>query len=96
MNKTRFWPGETARVRVQFTGESGAALAVTGVEFKARDPAGTVTTVDPEAVVNEGTGAYYADVPLATAGNWSVRATCSGPSAAAVEVGFAVVPSTVI
>jgi hypothetical protein len=87
------WPGETARVRVTFSDEAGEGVTVTGVTFTSRSPAGTTAALTPQA---ESASTYYVDVPVATAGDWAVRATCSGPTASAVEVSFTVRPSTVI
>lgn len=96
MTDISFWPGSVARVRVQFTGETGAAIAVSNVQVKVRSPAGTVTQVSPSNVVKEGVGRYYVDVSLPKAGVWAVRATCDSPQAAAEEVAFSVMPSLVL
>jgi hypothetical protein len=79
----RFWQGETVRVRVDFTDAQGAPVAPTGVVFTARPAGGTRVTGTPVAL--QATGAFYCDFALDTPGVWFVRATCSGPTAAAVE-----------
>lgn len=88
-----FWPGETVRVRVTFEDEAGAGVTVSGVAFTSRNPAGVTAALNPQA---ETASTYYADVPVATAGEWAVRATCSGPKSSAVEVSFTVLTSTVV
>jgi uncharacterized protein YfaS (alpha-2-macroglobulin family) len=88
-----FWPGETVRVQVRFSDGADADVTVSGVTFTARAPDGTTVNITPETT---SPASYYADVAANTAGEWAVRATCTGPSAAAVEVSFTVQPSNVI
>jgi hypothetical protein len=88
-----FWLGETVRVRVRFSDGADADVPVTGVSFASRAPDGSTVSITPEA---ESSATYYADVAANAAGEWAVRATCTGPSAAAVEVSFTVQPSNVI
>jgi len=88
-----FWPGETVRVQVRFSDDVDADVTVSGVTFIARAPDGTTASLSPEAV---SPATYYADVAANAPGEWAVRATCTGPSAAAVEVSFTVQPSLVI
>lgn len=89
----QFFPGETVRVRVSFTDEADAAIAVTGVAFSVRTPAGAVTA---SAAVQVNANTYYTDVAASVAGDWAVRATASTPSSSAVEVQFTVTPSLVL
>ena len=97
MSTTYFWPGETVRVRVIFAGEDGQATAVTGVAMSYRAPSATTpTNIAAGSIVSDGPGAYYTDLPLPTPGDWAVRATCTTPTASAVEVGFAVLQSVVV
>lgn len=88
-----FLSGETARVRVTFADEAGVGVTASGVAFSARSPSGAVSSL---AHVAESASTYYADVAANAAGDWAVRATCSGPTASAVEVSFTVVASVVV
>lgn len=88
-----FVTGETARVRVTFADENGTGVTASGVAFTARSPSGAVSSL---AHVAESGSTYYADVAASAAGDWAVRATCSGPTASAVEVSFTVVASVVV
>lgn len=97
MSTTYFWPGETVRVTVSFVDEAGQPLDVDGVEFKYRAPgSSSATTISGGSVVEESVGVFHADLPLPTAGDWAVRATCATPTASAVEIGFSVLPSAVL
>jgi hypothetical protein len=97
MSTTYFWPGETVRIRVHFVGEDGQPTTVTGVAMSYRAPGATApTSIAPGSITEDDTGAYYTDLPLLTPGDWAVRATCSTPTASAVEVGFCVLQSTVL
>ena len=89
----QFVPGETVRVRVSFTDEADAAVAVSGVGFSVRSPSGAVTA---SAAVQVSANTYYTDVAASVAGDWAVRATASTPSSSAVEVQFTVTPSLVL
>jgi nitrogen fixation protein FixH len=89
----QFVPGETVRVRVSFTNEADAPIAVAGVAFSVRNPAGTVTA---SAAVQIDASTYYTDVAASVAGDWAVRATASSPTGSAVEVQFTVTPSLVL
>ena len=88
----QFFPGETVRIRVTFADDADAAVAVSGVGFSVRNPAGTVSA---SAAVQETASSYYTDVVVNAAGDWAVRATASTPSSSAVEVQFSVVASLV-
>ncbi len=97
MSTTYFWPGETVRVHVTFVGEDGQPAAVAGVAMSYRAPgSASPTTISADAIVPDGQGTYYADLPLPTSGDWAVRATCTTPIASAVEVGFTVLQSAVL
>ena len=97
MSTTYFWPGETVRIRVIFAGEDGQPTTVTGVAMAYRAPGATApTSIAASSIIEDGPGAYYTDLPLPTPGDWAVRATCSTPTASAVEVGFAVLQSVVV
>lgn len=89
--------GEVVRVRATFTYESGQVMPVTGVAFHTRAPGSVAPdAVDAEDITEESTGVHYADVLASEAGVWAVRATCTGPTAAAVEVTFRVAVSAVL
>lgn len=97
MSTNYFWPGETVRVRVTFVGEDGQPAAVAGVAMFYRAPgSASPTTIPAGAIVPDGPGAYFTDLPLPTSGDWAVRATCTTPTASAVEVGFTVLQSAVV
>ena len=95
MSRMRFWPGETVRIEVVFTDVAGAPMAATGVSLSARSPSGAIVPgtalADPVRV-----GVFTADFVVSVAGQWAVRGTCSGPTAAAVEDEFAVAVSLVL
>ena len=97
MSTTYFWPGETVRVRVTFVGEDGQLAAVAGVAMSYRAPgAASPTAIPASVIVADGPGTCYTDLPLPTSGDWAVRATCTTPTATAVEVGFTVLQSAVL
>jgi nitrogen fixation protein FixH len=97
MSTSYFWPGETVRVRVTFRDEAGDAVAVAGVAFAYRAPgASSSEAVAEGAIVQDGTGVYYTDLPLPTSGDWALRATCATPTTSAIEIGFSVLPSAVL
>jgi nitrogen fixation protein FixH len=89
----QFFPGETVRIRVTFSDDADAPIAVSGVGFSVRAPAGTVAA---SAAVQVDASSYYTDVVVNAAGDWAVRATASAPSSSAVEVQFSVAPSLVL
>ena len=89
----QFFPGETVRVRVSFSDDADAPIAVSGVGFSVRSPSGAVTS---SAAVQVDPSTYYTDVSANAAGDWAVRATASAPSSSAVEVQFSVAPSLVL
>lgn len=79
----RYWIGETVRAQCDFSDDDGAPIAVTGLSFSAKSPTGDV--IVGTAISTGVTGSYYADFALQQAGVWSLRAACTGPTAAAVE-----------
>lgn len=84
-----YWQGQAVRLRVAFTGDGGAAEAVTGVSFRVRKPDQTLVTVSAtEDVARPGTwtGLVVADQP----GLWTARASCSSPTAGVDQVDFVV------
>jgi hypothetical protein len=58
--------------------------------------AASPTTILASAIVPDGPGTYYTDLPLPTSGDWAMRATCAMPTASAVEMGFTVLQSAVV
>lgn len=82
----RFWVGETARVKAEFTDDAGAPVVAVGVAFTARSPTGKNVIGSPVGLNT--TGAFYADFVVDEPGVWAVRASCTGPTAAAVEDQF--------
>ena len=97
MSTTYFWPGETVRIRVIFAGEDGQPVTVTGVAMSYRAPSAVApTSIAASSIIEDGPGAYYTDLPLPTPGEWALRATCTTPTASAVEVGFSVLQSAVV
>ena len=88
----RFWPGETVRVGVAFTDAAGAPVEATGVGVVWRrigEPPVEVPSGDIGA--GEGVGEFQVDLLAALPGEYALRATCTAPSAAAVEARFTVV-----
>ena len=97
MSTTYFWPGETVRIRVIFADEDSQPTTVTGVAMAYRAPSAVApTSIAASSIIEDGPGAYYTDLPLPTPGDWAVRATCTTPTASAVEVGFCVLQSAVL
>lgn len=94
MARQRFWRGESVRIDVTFTDDTGAPMNASGVAIQARCNNGPV--IDGDVHPLSATGAFYAVFALEQAGDWAVRASCSGPTAAAVEDRFDVAPSRVI
>ncbi|UXQ89116.1 hypothetical protein [Synechococcus phage MinM1] len=91
---SRFWIGEMVRVAVVFTDLAGAPMAPLGVQIRARKPDGTVhsyAVLDGALPSEKG-----ADIAADQAGSWYVRASCAGPTPAAVEATFTVAASEVI
>jgi hypothetical protein len=80
--------GDRVRCSVAFTNLAGAAADPTTIAFKVRTPGGTETEyvygVNAE-VVRTATGAYYVDVTLTAASDWSVRFVASGSIVTATE-----------
>lgn len=98
-----FWPGETVRATFAFVDAvAGTPLSVSGVAISYSYPESSTTaagtgTVAGGSITNPSTGVYVTDLVLTDApGIWTMRATASGPSAAAVEVQFRVRPSGVL
>jgi nitrogen fixation protein FixH len=89
----RYWLGETLSLALAFTDDAGAAVAATGVAVSAKKPGGS--TASASVTSGGGTGLFTADVALDEAGDWWLRATCTGPSAAAVETRVTVLASNV-
>lgn len=93
----RFWPGETVRLRVDFSTPDGSPMAATGVVFQVRPPDGTAAPAPAAGVpISNAPGAFMADIAPLAPGRWAVRATCDGPSPAAVEGEFIVAKSLVL
>lgn len=90
----RFWIGETVRVSCQFNDDAGNPVAVVGVSIRAKAPDGSAVVGTP--IARQTTGAFYADFPLTQAGIWNLRATCTGPTPAAIEDRVEARPSNVI
>jgi uncharacterized protein YfaS (alpha-2-macroglobulin family) len=76
---------------------AGTAADPTGLTFKIRSPAGTVTTYTygtDSQLVKDSTGRYHVDWPVpaaaASEGLWSVRFEATGTNACAGEASFRV------
>lgn len=94
-----FIVGEVARLGLTVADIAGAAADPGALLLKVKAPGGGVTSylygVAAE-VVRDGTGAYHADLPLATAGQWAYRWELTAPNAGAAEGSINVQKSRVI
>lgn len=90
----RFWRGETVRVRMNFSDETGAALSVSDVQLRAKRPDGQVLAVPVRQDLAG--GGFYADFVADIPGSWAIRAECAQPSVAVSEALFTVATSNVI
>jgi hypothetical protein len=85
--------GNQKAIAVTFYNSSGAVADPTGVTFKFRTPAGTVTTytygVDSE-LVKDATGQYHVLITASLAGIYQWRFAGTGAVIAAIEDSFSV------
>jgi hypothetical protein len=72
--------GDTVRLTCTFTNLSGTGTNPTAVTFRLKSPAGTVTTPTPSS---SGSGVYYTDVNLSSAGEWRYEFAGTGAVVAA-------------
>ena len=80
--------GDLERVQGTFRNSSGTLIDPTTVTFKARNPAGTITTYvygTDSQVVKDSTGVYHVDWSLSSAGKWYFRIESTGTGQAADE-----------
>lgn len=88
-----FVRGQQVRVAAAITNAAGAAVDPTGLTFKVRAPAGTLTTkvygTDAE-VVKDSTGNYHLDVDADAEGTWHYRWEGTGTNKGAGEGEFRV------
>jgi hypothetical protein len=96
MSGPHLWFGDTARVTVQFTAPDGSPLAATGVAIVYRINRGDLVTVPAQDITSPADGVFIVQVPSDPPGRYDLRATCSGPTAAAVETSWTVEPSGVL
>lgn len=84
--------GDAIRLSVAFTNSAGSAVDPGAVALKVRNPAGTVTTYTYALgdLTKSGTGAYYRDIDLDTAGEWAYRWAGTTSNKAATEAEFTV------
>lgn len=83
--------GATVPVVVSFTDTAGLPLVPGNPALLVTPPGGTPLLV---ALTDQGGGVYAADLLPAVAGPWLLRASCSQPEAAALEVGFDILASS--
>lgn len=92
MTRNAYDIGDLVRCTGTFA-SSGANVNPAAVMFKAKSPAGVVTTytygVDA-ALVRDATGVYHVDVSATEAGDWSYRFWSTGTGQAAAEGQFGV------
>jgi hypothetical protein len=92
----RYTKGAKVRLSAAFTDSNDTAVDPTAVVFKAKNPAGTVTTytygADAE-LVKDSTGNYHVDLDLDTSGQWIYRFAGTGTAKAADEEALEVRPS---
>jgi hypothetical protein len=79
--------GQQVRLTATFKSSAGTATDPTGVVLKYRAPGGPVTTktYGVDAIVKSGTGVYYFDLVLSTAGEWWYHWAGSGAVVAVDE-----------
>jgi len=68
--------GDAVRCQGSFTNQSGSAIDPDTVFFQWRDPSGTLTTKEydtDDEVKRSGTGVYYIDLNINSAGSWHYR-----------------------
>ncbi|MBK1656830.1 hypothetical protein [Paracraurococcus ruber] len=90
MSLERYYVGETARLRMTFADEAGAATDPTGLSVQARPPSGPA--LGGYAVVRESAGSYYVDLPVTLAGAWAVTWSWTGPVPSVTAQRFLAVP----
>lgn len=88
--------GRLVRFSAVFRNAAGTAADPTGVTFKVRNPAGTLTTyvygTDAE-LVRDSTGNYHVDYTVNASGEWHSRWEGSGAVVTAEESQLLVAPS---
>ena len=84
--------GETARLSIQATDPAGLATDFPDIVLKTISPSGSLSTLTltPGQIEHAGTGDYFADLHLTTAGHWYWRWDASG---SAIEGHLSVQPS---
>ena len=89
---TDWLQGETARLSIQVSDQSGVAADAPDIVLKTLSPAGTLATlaVAPSQIEHAGTGEYFANLHLTSAGHWYWRWETGG---SAVEGHLSVQPS---
>ena len=85
--------GSTIEVELAFTDAEGLPTEATGVTVQARSPSGELRSL---TVSSRGTGLYRAHLLADHAGEWWLRAACTGPQPQAVEARALIEPSLVI
>jgi hypothetical protein len=80
--------GDLLRYSGEFRNSGGTLIDPTTVTFKARNPAGTITSYlygTDAQVVKDSTGIYHVDWSLTSAGKWYFRIESTGTGQAADE-----------
>jgi len=83
--------GDQIRFSATFKNLSGATADPTTIVFKAKKPAGTITTYTFGAgaeIVKDGTGVYHIDLDIDASGDWSGRWEGTGAVKVAEEFTF--------
>lgn len=94
--RPRVWLGESIRLRVDWTdGDTGLAVAVTGVTIRLLSPSGILSEWTGGAVLSSGTGRSYVDAVVDEVDAWSADARCASSTASVDALTFDVIESPV-
>ena len=77
--------GEGLVLYLDVTSLAGQAVAATGVRFTLRRPDGFAHVLQGNQIGEEAPGVYWVEVVFEVAGDWLLRAECSGPRPAVDE-----------
>ena len=85
--------GSTIAIDLAFADDTGSPVEATGVTVQARSPSGGVQNL---SIISTGAGTWRANCTASEAGEWYLRAACTGPLAQAVEARALVERSNVL
>jgi hypothetical protein len=85
--------GSTIAINLACADDTGSPVEATGVTVQARSPSGILQSL---SIISTGTGTWRGNCTASEAGEWYLRAACTGPLAQAVEARALVEPSNVL